>query len=225
MPSTHQRPRDSNHPTHRPQGIFVFNIGVSLPFTKVGAFIRDLRRLAKLRPEAMCSLEAYGGVWMRFVKGTGSALLGLTHDSVDIDITFRRATYAHAPRMHQDVLDEVEQMAVLKHGGAPHWGKGRPATFAGVGGEPETYPGLAHFLRVKRAMDPRGLFSNAWTDAVLGVRGSVARLKPACALEGLCVCSRDEHCAPYAGYFCHPGLVYKQARVCRFEGRRHHAQS
>ncbi|KAL2345948.1 hypothetical protein Fmac_007233 [Flemingia macrophylla] len=35
-----------------------------------------------------------------------------------------------------------------------------------------------------------------------------------CTPEGLCICSQDRYCAPNKGYFCRPGRIYKEARVC-----------
>ena len=72
------------------------------------------------------------------------------------------------------------------------------------------------FVAAMKKFDPQGLFSSDWTDAVLGLRGKILTVdRKGCALEGLCVCSRDKHCAPAKGYFCRRGLVYKEARVCR----------
>ncbi|KAG6556200.1 hypothetical protein Mapa_002141 [Marchantia paleacea] len=96
-------------------------------------------------------------------------------------------------------------------------GKNRPVGFID---SHKRFRNLKKFLEVKNRYDPYGYFSNEWTDKVLNIRGANRRVqikKPFCALEGLCICSEDIHCNPDAFYFCRPGLVYKKARVCRFE--------
>ena len=75
------------------------------------------------------------------------------------------------------------------------------------------------FVSAMAKYDKEGLFSSDWTDAVLGLRGkSPVNAEKGCALEGLCICSLDSHCAPERGYYCKPGLVFAQARVCRKAG-------
>ncbi|KAF3569233.1 hypothetical protein DY000_02019232 [Brassica cretica] len=133
-------------------------------------------------------------------------------DSVVIDFNYYREDDALTPRLNQDVMEEMEQMEFVKHGAKPHWGKNRNVGFFGA--KQKYGPNFEKFLEVKNKLDPKMMFSSEWSDEILFGRESSKY--DGCALEGNCVCSEDRHCSPSKGYFWRQGLVYTQARVCRF---------
>ncbi|KAJ6940613.1 L-gulonolactone oxidase 6 [Populus alba x Populus x berolinensis] len=194
----------------RIKGEYFFQATFSISLSVVKSFIQDVQNLVKLEPRALCGLEQYNGILMRYVKAS-SAYLGKEDDALDFDITFYRNKDPAKPRLYEDILEEIEQLAVFKYGGLPHWGKNRNLVFTGA---LKKYKNAGAFLRVKEMYDPQGLFSNEWTDQVLGLKGDVNIIKEGCALEGLCICSQDIHCAPSKGYLCRPGKIYQEARVC-----------
>ncbi|KAJ7570894.1 hypothetical protein O6H91_01G138400 [Diphasiastrum complanatum] len=197
----------------RVKGLFFHQTAVSISISQISSFISDVKKLRDADPSSLCGVDLYSGFFMRYVKKS-TAYLGKTEDVVDIDITYYRSDKATTPRLNEDVLEEIEQMALFKYKGLPHWGKNRNLGFENVTSK---YPDLPKFLDVRRRFDPQALFSSEWSDAVLGiVPEGVSILKDNCALEGLCICSEDRHCAPDSGYFCKPGHVFRDARVCRY---------
>ncbi|KAG8386330.1 hypothetical protein BUALT_Bualt03G0137700 [Buddleja alternifolia] len=152
----------------------------------------------------------YNGILMRYVTAS-SAYLAKQEDALDFDITYYRSKDPLTPRLFQDIFEEIEQIAMFKYNALPHWGKNRNVAFHGA---IDKYKNADIFLKIKQMYDPSGLFSSNWTDQILGLKDGLHTVKEGCALEGLCICSQDIHCAPKRGYFCRPGKVYMEARVC-----------
>lgn len=194
----------------RIRGPFFYQSGFSIAVSKAPAYIAEMQKLRDLNPRAFCGLDAKLGVLLRYVKAS-SAYLGKSEDSLDFDVTYYRSYTEGEPRSHADVIDEIEQLALKKYGAVPHWGKNRNFVFDGAIAK---YPKAAEFLKVKARYDPDGIFSSEWSDQVLGVSGSPNVVGKGCAIEGLCVCSDDSHCAPEKGLFCRPGQLFAEARVC-----------
>lgn len=194
----------------RIKGEFFQQSTFRVSLSKVKNFIEDIQKLVQLVPKGLCGIEQYNGILMRYVTAS-SAYLGNQEDALDFDITYYRSKDPMAPRVYEDILEEIEQIGIFKYGGLPHWGKNRNVAFEGVF---KKYKDIEKFLKVKEKYDSQGLFSSTWTDQVLGIKEGVTILKNGCALEGLCICSEDIHCNPSKGYFCRPGKIYKEARVC-----------
>ncbi|XP_077218985.1 D-arabinono-1,4-lactone oxidase family protein [Tasmannia lanceolata] len=194
----------------RIKGLFFYETTAIFPASKSAGFITDVKKLRDLNLENFCGVDNYNGFLIRFIKASG-AYLGQSEDSVVVDFNYYRADEPLTPRLNQDVWEEVEQMAFFKYGAKPHWAKNRNLAFLGV---QQKYPNYSKFLAAKKQLDPQGMFSSDWSDEILLGKGTAK--SDSCAMEGQCICSEDRHCNPSNGYLCKPGLVYTEARVCRY---------
>ncbi|EFJ13379.1 hypothetical protein SELMODRAFT_181802 [Selaginella moellendorffii] len=199
----------------RVAGSFYHQTAFSVSLDKVKDLILDIKKLRDMDPSSLCGLSLYGGIYLRYVKAS-SAYLGQKEDAVEFDITYYRSRDGGTPRLNEDVVEEIEQMALFKYQGKPHWGKNRNIAFTSIR---DRVKDLDRFAWAKSRLDPAGLFSSEWSDAILGGdRDGIVSFHDHCALEGMCICSEDRHCAPESGFFCRPGKVFVSARVCRYEG-------
>lgn len=197
----------------RIHGSFNYILALIVPLSNATSLIDDALRLRDRNPDAFCDLDVYNGVLLRYIKGS-TAYLGAPEDAVELDIAYYRSRAPGRTARHADVFDELEQLALYKYNALPHWGKSRDYSFNDTGGR---YPKLRAFLEVKERFDPDGVFSSEWSDHVLGI-GGPATARPGCAVQGLCACTQDSHCAP--GYVCSSGQVYPDARVCTVSSKR-----
>lgn len=202
----------------RIKGRSYFETATYIPLRHLRSFVKDVKSFREKVPGSLCNVDVYSGFLMRFVPKSQLTYLGALEDSAEVNFDYYRAYEAESPKLDEDVVEEIEQISLFKYKAKPHWGKNRNLAFDGVA---KTYPDIRKFLKVMRKYDPEGLFSSEWSDAILGINGKGApgasTYKPYCALEGLCVCSKDEHCAPEKKYFCRPGRIFSKARVCRYE--------
>ncbi|KAL6957425.1 L-gulonolactone oxidase 3 [Sarracenia purpurea var. burkii] len=196
----------------RINGLFFYESTAIFPARKFPDFLRDVKRLRDLNPDNFCGADIYNGILFRFVKASG-AYLGQSEDSVVVDFNYYRADEASTPRLNQDVWEEVEQIAFFKYGAKPHWAKNRELAFSGV---QKKYPNFDKFVAAKKELDPRNVFAGEWSDQILLGKEDAGAGADECALEGQCVCWEDRHCSPRKGYLCRRGLVYEEARVCRY---------
>lgn len=78
----------------RIKGSFFHQTTISIQLDRVKEFILDIRKLQDLNPKALCGLELYDGILMRYVKAS-SAYLGKQSDMLDFDITYYRYTFCY----------------------------------------------------------------------------------------------------------------------------------
>ena len=96
---------------------------------------------------------------VRFVA-PDDALLSPAHERETVYI----AVHAFKGMEWEPYFRAVEAIAD-EHGGRPHWGKRHFQSAATLA---PRYPGWERFAAVRARLDPGGLFSNAYTDRVLG---------------------------------------------------------
>ncbi|GLJ49583.1 hypothetical protein SUGI_1051650 [Cryptomeria japonica] len=196
----------------RVDGVRGFDVEIYVPLKNAKHAIMDVKKIRDLNPHALCELEFLEGMSMRSVKKS-EAYLGHSEDVITFEFEYLRKEQWEEPKWNMDVYEEIEQMLVEKYGGTPHWGKSGGFLFQGVANKTLDLP---KFLKVKEEMDPTGLFSIDWTDAILGIGGKQVQVfRDGCGLHKMCKCKEDRHCLPHKGYFCRPGRVWKNARVCR----------
>ncbi|XP_057845590.2 L-gulonolactone oxidase 2 [Cryptomeria japonica] len=179
----------------------VFDVELRVSMFHLHEAIEDIKKIRDLSRSSLCdrSYFSVSGIFMRSVKKSG-AYLGPAEDQVTLEVQTYRPRKAGIPKWNEDVFQEIQQMVIEKHRGVLHWGKSGGHLFDGVA---KRAVNLEKFLEVKDRFDPSGVFSNDWTDGLFGIGGRrVEEFRDGCALDKMCKCREDKHCAPEKGYFC-----------------------
>ncbi|KAF8104986.1 hypothetical protein N665_0164s0004 [Sinapis alba] len=103
----------------------------SVPLTQVRSFINDIKSLVKIEHKSLCGLELYYNILMHYVTSS-PAFFGKETEALDFDLTYYRAKDPLTPRLYEDFIEEIEQIALFKYNALPHWGKNRNLAFDGV---------------------------------------------------------------------------------------------
>ncbi|GLJ25475.1 hypothetical protein SUGI_0487780 [Cryptomeria japonica] len=186
-----------------------FDVELRVPLSRFREAIVDVKKIRDLNPQRMCDFDA---IYFRSIKES-EVYLGPSEDQVTMELLTYQPREAGTPKWNEDVYQEIEQMVIDKHGGGLHWAKSGGYLFAGLVKQTVNLEG---FLKVKERFDAKGVFSNDWTDSLFGIGGKgVEELRDGCALDKMCKCREDRHCAPDKGFLCKPGRVWDYARVCR----------
>eukprot|EP01018_Ginkgo_biloba_P006592 Gb_30174 [translate_table: standard] len=191
---------------YRFRKVWTVDMEIQVPISSIREAIADMKRVRDLNPKALCEYELFGGIQIRSIKKS-AAYMGYHDDVVSLGMHYYRRHEAHIPKWNMEVYEEIEQMLVYKHGGRPHWGKSGGYIFEEAA---KRAVSLGKFMKVKEKFDGEGVFSNEWTEGLLG-RG-VEVLRKGCGMEKMCICRGDEHCATHKGYFCRQGRTWNKAR-------------
>ncbi|KAH9310585.1 hypothetical protein KI387_025620 [Taxus chinensis] len=193
----------------RVQTTLGFDVELRVPMSLLWEAIKDLKKIRDLNPRSLCDVS---GIFIRSIKKS-KAYLGHVDDVVAFELKSYRPRKRGTPKWNEDVYEEIEQMVIEKYGGGLHWGKSGGYLFGGL---TKKVVSFNKFLKVKDKFDVHGVFSNEWTNGLFGIGGDrVEELRAGCALDKMCKCREDKHCAPNKGYYCKEGKVWKNARVCR----------
>ncbi len=179
---------------------------IAIATTDLPAFINDAKELFGIDPTCL----PLNGIYFRFGQETRGALsMASARETVYVGIEYLRNPTGNGYPSGYAVIQELEQILLTRYHGRPHPGKNVHPMFDGVG---EQYPRLAEFEQYRRFIDPENRFENA---AYRRMRDNLKAETRAssCVVSDGCYCKLDLDCP--AGLSCSPGLVAKEARVCR----------
>ncbi|ORX77920.1 FAD-binding domain-containing protein [Basidiobolus meristosporus CBS 931.73] len=169
------------------------DISMGFPMEHLKDVVRDIQEILKRYP----AYFPFNGIWFRFSPPTnGWMSLSYGRKTVHIEfITPSRIDNINDPRLGLEATQLIGQTLINKYDARPHWGKNGQYYFSHEV-RAAAHPKLKDFARLVRRYDPRGVFSNDFTNRIFNDIPS--KLNPAikhCALEDSCLCSSDNDCA------------------------------
>ncbi|PQQ21740.1 L-gulonolactone oxidase 2 [Prunus yedoensis var. nudiflora] len=87
----------------RIKGEFFHQTTFSISLSVAKNFIQDVKKLVEIEPKALCGVDIYNGILLRYVTAS-SAYLGKQENAIDFDITYYRSKDPMAPRLYQGYL-------------------------------------------------------------------------------------------------------------------------
>ncbi len=179
---------------------------IAIPLERLPAFI--LRAKELFAQERVCL--PLNGIYFRFGHAARGALaMAGGRETVYVGIEYVRNELGNKYVKGFEFIQELEHILLNEFDGRPHWGKNQASMFVDIR---EQYPRWDEFSAYRDQLDPKGLFKNEWFASLNGEASQKAPTKN-CVAEQACYCQTDEHCP--ANFSCEPGLIAKDARVCR----------
>ncbi|XP_027177196.1 probable truncated L-gulonolactone oxidase 7, mitochondrial [Coffea eugenioides] len=100
-------------------GLYYLDTAISISWSKIKDIIENVKKFVALQPEAFCGLDLYNGIHVRHIT-ISTAYLGKDEDVIEFDKLYYRSKDPMPPSIYQDILEEIDQIALFKCARLPH---------------------------------------------------------------------------------------------------------
>ncbi|ORX95594.1 FAD-binding domain-containing protein [Basidiobolus meristosporus CBS 931.73] len=169
------------------------HISMGVPLERFKELVQEIQKILDRFPACF----PFNGIWFRFSPASdGWMSLSYGRKTVHIEfLTPCRVNKDSDPKLGIEAIQLISQTLVNKFDARPHWGKNGHYYFSHKV-RSAVHPKLKEFGQLAKSLDPRGVFSNDFTDRIFHSNPSkLASTVKQCALEDICLCSRDTDCA------------------------------
>jgi len=141
-------------PTENHELRLILNAEYAIDVARLEPVLRQIKEVLE-RERRQGRYINYPRVHVRFAPASDRTLIGLNagRETAYVGI-YIVGSIQHAPQI--PIAQAIEQV-MIDHEGRPHWGKYR---YVDSGRFEQTYPEGAAFQRIRRSLDPEGLFSD-----------------------------------------------------------------